>query len=75
MKNIVDALQKQIKWIEDHSHGNAKADANIKQLKAELVELLEEEAKADALRRLPLYSCKIRFNKQFRFKNDDNCGQ
>jgi hypothetical protein len=28
-------------------------------LKAELAELLEEEAKADALRRLPLYSCRI----------------
>jgi hypothetical protein len=26
----IDALQKQIKWIEDHSHGNAKADANIR---------------------------------------------
>ena len=57
--NRIDALRKQIKWIEDHSHGNnAKADANIKELKAEL-ELLEEEAKADALRRLPLYSCRI----------------
>jgi hypothetical protein len=30
-----------------------------KELKAELAELLEEEAKADALRRLPLYSCRI----------------
>jgi hypothetical protein len=50
-------LQKQIKWIEDHSY---KADNyNIKQLKAELAELLEEDAKADKLRRLPLYSCRI----------------
>ena len=57
--NRIDALQKQIKWVEDHSHGNAKADANIKELKTELAELLEEEAKADALRRLPLYSCRI----------------
>jgi hypothetical protein len=39
-------------------HGNAIAEVNIKQLKAELAELLEE-AKADALRRLPLYSCRI----------------
>jgi hypothetical protein len=31
----------------------------ISELKAELAELLEEEAKADALRRLPLYSCRI----------------
>ena len=38
---------------------NAKAEGNIKQLKQELAELLEEEAKADALRRLPLYSCRI----------------
>jgi hypothetical protein len=35
------------------SHGNTK------QLKAELVELLEEEAKDDKLRSLPLYSCRI----------------
>ena len=54
--NRIDALQKQIKWIEDHSY---KADANIEELKAELAELLEQEAKADALRRLPLYSCRI----------------
>src|SRR5919202_578120 len=57
--NRIDALQKQIKWIEDHSHGNAKTDANIKELKAELADLLEEEAKADSLMCLPLYSCKI----------------
>jgi hypothetical protein len=30
-----------------------------KQLKAELEELLEENAKADKLRSLPLYSCRI----------------
>jgi hypothetical protein len=30
-----------------------------KKLKAELTELLEEEAKADTLRCLPLYSCRI----------------
>ena len=56
--NRIDTLQKQIKWIEDHSHGN-NANANIKELKAELTELLEEEAKADTLRCLPLYSCRI----------------
>jgi hypothetical protein len=43
--------------IENHSHGNAIAE--VKQIKQELAELLEEEAKADALRRLPLYSCRI----------------
>jgi hypothetical protein len=42
--NRIDALQKQIKWIEDHSHGNAKADANIKELKAELADLLEKNS-------------------------------
>jgi hypothetical protein len=51
-------LQKQIKWIEDHSRGNT-GNGNIKQLKAELAELIEQEAKADALRRLPLYSCRV----------------
>jgi hypothetical protein len=58
--NRIDALQKQIRWIEDHIRGNnAKAYGNIKQLKAELAELLEEYAKADQLRSLPLYSCRI----------------
>ena len=33
-------LQKQIKWIEDHSHGNAKADANIR-AKSRTADLLE----------------------------------
>jgi hypothetical protein len=50
----IDALQKQIKWIENHSHGNAIADVNLKQIKQELAELLQEEAKVDALRRLAL---------------------
>jgi hypothetical protein len=31
----------------------------MKQLKAELAELLEEDAKYDKLRSLPLYSCRI----------------
>jgi hypothetical protein len=39
-------LQKQIEWIENHiqgsSNNNAKAD-NLKQIKQELVELLEED--------------------------------
>ena len=56
--NRIDALQNQIKWIEDHSHGNAKSYGNTKDLKAEIAELLQEEAKADALRRLPLYRCR-----------------
>jgi hypothetical protein len=32
---------------------------DIKQLKQELADLLEDDAKADELRRLPLYSCRI----------------
>jgi hypothetical protein len=55
--NRIDALQKRVKWIENHSHGNAIAE--VKQIKQELAELLEEDAKADKLRSLPLYSCKI----------------
>jgi hypothetical protein len=50
-------LCKNGKWIENHSHGNAITE--VKQIKQELAELLEEEARADALRRLPLYSCRI----------------
>jgi hypothetical protein len=64
--NRINALQKRVKWIENHSHGSDNAIAEVKQIKQELAELLEEEAKADILRRLLLYSCKIRFNKQFR---------
>jgi hypothetical protein len=54
-------LQKQIRWIEDHSHGisSNNAIAEVKQIKAELAELLEEDAKYDKLRSLPLYSCRI----------------
>jgi hypothetical protein len=38
---------------------HSKIDANIKVLKQELSDLLEEDAKADKLRSLHLYSCKI----------------
>jgi protein-arginine kinase activator protein McsA len=73
----IAALQKQIKWIEQHYHGlytlrrhrgngnignNINKDDNVRQLKAELAELLEEGAKYDKLsklRSLPLYSCRI----------------
>jgi DNA repair exonuclease SbcCD ATPase subunit len=50
-------LQKTIKWIESYNHGNRSNE--VKELKAELAELLEEDAKADKLRSLPLYSCRI----------------
>jgi hypothetical protein len=47
-------IQKQIKWIENYSrrvNTNRPSYTNeVKQIKAELADLLEEEAKADALR-------------------------
>ena len=46
--------------MENYSRSNNNSNNNdLKQLKAELTELLEEEAKADKLRSLPLYSCRI----------------
>jgi hypothetical protein len=50
-------LQRRIKWMENYYHGVNKDD--LKQLKQEVAELLEEDAKADKLRSLPLYSYKI----------------
>jgi hypothetical protein len=48
--NRIDALQKRVKWIENHSHGNAIAE--VKQIKQELAELLEADAKAERFRRV-----------------------
>jgi hypothetical protein len=48
-----------IRWIESYSHdNNSNKNDNLKQAKQELEALLEEDAKADKLRSLPLYSCK-----------------
>jgi hypothetical protein len=57
----VAILQKRIKWLENYFRGNNRASYinDIKALKQELAELLEEDAKADKLRSLPLYSCRI----------------
>jgi DNA repair exonuclease SbcCD ATPase subunit len=55
-------LQKRIKWIENYSHGNVNRPSyinEVKALKQELADLLEEDAKADKLISLPLYSCRI----------------
>jgi hypothetical protein len=56
-------LQKRIKWVENYPHGNNRSaygnNNDVKQLKQELADLLEEDAKADKLRSLPLYSCRI----------------
>jgi hypothetical protein len=43
--------------MENYSRGINKED--LKALRQELADLLEEDAKADKLRSLPLYSCKI----------------
>jgi hypothetical protein len=46
--NRIDALQKRVKWIENHSHGN-NAIAEVKQLRQEIADLLED-TKANKLR-------------------------
>jgi hypothetical protein len=46
--------------IENYRRGNTNVkDDDVELLKAELAELLEEDAKADKLRSLPLYSCRL----------------
>jgi hypothetical protein len=56
--NRIEILEKRIKWLENYRRGNTDDD-DVKQLKQELAELLAEDAKADKLRCLPLYSCRI----------------
>jgi hypothetical protein len=57
-RNRITLLGHRIKWIE--SHPRLKDSTNtIKQLKQELAELLAEDAKADKLRSMPLYSCRM----------------
>jgi hypothetical protein len=41
------------------TNNNNNDNVVVKQLKEELAELLEEDAKADKLRSLPLYSCRL----------------
>jgi hypothetical protein len=60
-----EALQNRIRWMEknysrDISRGNSSVlnINDLKNMKRELAELLEKEAKADKLRSLPLYSCR-----------------
>jgi hypothetical protein len=61
--NRIAVLETRIKWLENYSrgnnHGSYHKNNDLKQLRQELAELLEEDAKADKLRSLPLYSCKI----------------
>lgn len=50
--------QKMIKWLENYSGGNNinnSRNSDVKALEQELVELLEEDAKADKLRSLPFF--------------------
>jgi hypothetical protein len=58
--NRIAVLEKRIKWIENYPHHRRGSTDNdvVVQLQ-ELAELLEEDAKADKLRSLPLYSCRI----------------
>ena len=51
-------LQRRIKWVENYRRGSNK-DEDLKALRQELSNLLEEDAKYDKLRSLPLYSCRI----------------
>jgi hypothetical protein len=56
-RNRITLLKHRIDWLQ--SHPRLKDSINsINQLKQELAELLEQEAKADKLRCLPLYSCR-----------------
>jgi hypothetical protein len=69
--NRITILEKRIKWLEEGyprrrrgSNNKSSDDDNnvssiIIQLKQELADLLEEDAKTDKLRCLPLYSCRI----------------
>jgi hypothetical protein len=55
-------FKKQIKWIQNYSHDKILRPSyvnEVKQIKQELAELLEEESKADKLRSLPSYSSKM----------------
>jgi hypothetical protein len=57
--NRITLLEHKIKWIETHPRLLKDSVSSIKQLKQELADLLAEEAKADKLRSLSLYSCRI----------------
>jgi hypothetical protein len=51
------SLRHRIMWVEKHNFGNKTE--NLKQLKQEYAELLQEDEKADRVRNLNLFSCKI----------------
>jgi hypothetical protein len=55
--NRIAILERRINWLENYPHSNN--NIIIKQLKQELADILEEDAKADKLRNIPLYSCRI----------------
>ena len=55
--NRIAVLERRVRWLENYPH--SINTIIIKQLKQELSDILEEEGKADRLRSLPLYSCRI----------------
>jgi adenine-specific DNA methylase len=62
--NRIAVLERRINWLENYprtSNYRPSSHTNnvVKQLKQELADLLQEDAKADKLRSLPLYSCRI----------------
>ncbi|MFL6470441.1 MAG: hypothetical protein ACJ71H_06290 [Nitrososphaeraceae archaeon] len=64
--NGIAILQKRIKWVENYSRSNDGSyhkNNDVKQLRQELADLLEEDAKVDKLRSLPLYSSSLSLNK------------
>jgi hypothetical protein len=59
LKQHLRSLERYFKGSHRNINSKARADVNIKEVEQELAGLLEAEAKADALRRLPLHSSKI----------------
>jgi hypothetical protein len=63
--NRVVVLQRRIGWLKGYHrchhrrHHYHYSDDVVKELERELADLLAEDAKADKLRHLPLYSCRI----------------
>jgi hypothetical protein len=55
----IDMLKVRINWMESRPYHYRGKEDDIKAYKQELAELLEEDAKYDKLRSLPLYSCRI----------------
>jgi hypothetical protein len=62
VKDVVLLYLSSENWLGLESYGNNSShikENDVKQLKQELADLLEEDATYDKLRSLPLYSCRI----------------